>query len=271
MVSGKALFIEGETKYEAGRVAEAFELYRRAVIQILNHEDVLQKLPGIPEVFPQELLACIWQNLLGCFKSDDPRFTRDAYPSAYELVYSFRSAASKAHPQFKGTQGKRLLKAMQISAGLTLGILAWKQGDRSTAAKRYQEALDVAATHPQFNGGPAGLKHLDRIAAEEVQQIRENLATLIQNDSINAAMAGSGQGTSRKEVLNSLNARMGIDGTLTPQANFVIATDACGKAGCNNRGVSLKRCSACKKIAYCGVECQKEDWKQHKKTCKQDM
>ncbi|KAJ7246269.1 hypothetical protein B0H12DRAFT_1126460 [Mycena haematopus] len=268
MVSGKALFVDGEIKYEAGQIPEALELYRRAVVQILNHENVLEKLnvPGLPEEFPEELLASIWQNLLGCFKSDDPRFTRDAYPHAYELIYSFRSTSSKAHPQFNGTQGGRLLKAMQISAGLTLGILAWKQGDRSTAAKRYKEALDVAATHPQFNAVTPGLKHLDRIAAQEVQQIRENLVTLMQNDSINAAMAGSGQGGLRKEVLHAPNARMGMDGALTPQDSFVVATDACGRVGCGKRGVSFKRCSACKKIAYCGVECQREDWKKHKKT-----
>ena len=29
----------------------------------------------------------------------------------------------------------------------------------------------------------------------------------------------------------------------------------------------MKRCSICKKAEYCGAECQKAGWKQHKKTC----
>jgi hypothetical protein len=80
---------------------------------------------------------------------------------------------------------------MQISAAFTLGILAWGQGDRSTTAKRSQEALDIAATHPPFNAVTPDLKHLDRIIAQEVQQMRKSLAILIQGDSNTARMLGS--------------------------------------------------------------------------------
>lgn len=38
---------------------------------------------------------------------------------------------------------------------------------------------------------------------------------------------------------------------------------ACGKEG------DLKRCSKCKSAGYCGVDCQKRDWKLHKKFCAQ--
>mgnify|MGYP003386026956 FL=1 len=31
---------------------------------------------------------------------------------------------------------------------------------------------------------------------------------------------------------------------------------------------SLMACSVCKKICYCSAECQKKDWKSHKKVCK---
>lgn len=265
MVRGAAIYNEGERNYMAGRIPEAFELYRQAVVQILNHEDVLQKVPMVPEEHPQEVLAIVWQNFLACFKSDGGGFTQEAYPEAYDLVYSFRpTSSSKAHPQFKGPQGRRLLKAMQISAAFALGILAWKKGDRSTAAKRYQEALDVAATHPPFNAVTPGLKHLDRTVAHDVQEMRDNLTMLIQNDDVTASMVGSGQGVLRKEVLDAPLARVGDDGAITPEDTFVVATDACGRVGCSKRGVGFKRCSACKKTAYCSVECQKEDWKKHK-------
>ncbi|KAJ7136043.1 hypothetical protein C8R44DRAFT_769545 [Mycena epipterygia] len=266
MSSGKALFIEGEKHYEAGRISEAFELYRQAIIRILDHEDVLQKFPGVPEQVPQEVIAVAWQNLLGCFRKSGSGFTQESSPEAYNLVYSFRpSASSRTHPQFKGTKGRRLLKAMQITAAFALAILAWDQGDRSTTAKRYQEALDIAATEPVFNTVTPGLKHLDRTIAFEVQEIRDNLAILIEKDSITADMVGTGGGL-RKEVLNMPHTRVGDDGGIAQHDTFVVATDACGRAGCTNRGVNFKRCSACKKTAYCSVECQREDWKNHKKT-----
>jgi hypothetical protein len=91
MVRGLQLYIEGEQKYMVGRIAEAFELYRQAAVQILNHEDVLQKAGGnmVPEQAPQEILAIVWINLLGCFKSDDERFTQ-----GNEVNYSFESGAN---------------------------------------------------------------------------------------------------------------------------------------------------------------------------------
>ena len=39
----------------------------------------------------------------------------------------------------------------------------------------------------------------------------------------------------------------------------------CGKKG--KKGFAFKRCSVCKDAEYCGAECQKAGWKQHKKTC----
>ncbi|KAF8189886.1 hypothetical protein K438DRAFT_1676455 [Mycena galopus ATCC 62051] len=265
MVRAVLLFNEAQQKYDLGRVAEAFELYRRTVLRILNHEDVLFKIPGVPAQAAEELLALTWQNLLACFRTDEGGFTQEAYPEAYDLVYSFRPTSSpKAHPQFKGPQGRRLLKAMQICAGFALGILAWKKGDRATTAKRYQEALEVAATHPPFNALTPGLKHLDWIVATEVQELRDNLAMLIRSDSMRTSMTG--QGVLRKEVLDAPISRLGDNRVVTHEETFVVATDACGREGCTKRGVGFKRCSACKKTAYCGVECQKADWKKHKLT-----
>ncbi|KAJ7755383.1 hypothetical protein DFH07DRAFT_822147 [Mycena maculata] len=262
-----SLFNEGQKHYDAGRIVQAFELYRRAIVQILDHEDVLQKVPGVPEQMAQEVLAIVWINLLACFRESGSPFTQESSPEAYSLVFSFRPTAPlRAHPQFKGTQGKRLLKAMQITASFALGIMAWEKGDRATTSKRYKEALDVAATEPAFNTMTPGLKHLDRVIAYEVQTIRENLAGLIQNDSITTSMIGSGGGL-RRDVLNAPHTRIGEAG-IAQQDSFVVASDACGRAGCTERGVGFKRCSACKKTAYCSVECQREDWPTHKATHK---
>ena len=45
-------------------------------------------------------------------------------------------------------------------------------------------------------------------------------------------------------------------------------------ANCNKqapRGVSFKVCSRCKKVVYCGRECQEEHWKSHRKECKKEV
>ncbi|KAJ6486890.1 hypothetical protein C8R45DRAFT_996360 [Mycena sanguinolenta] len=269
MARANQLFNLAQQKYAIGQIHEAFELYRQTTIEILAHGNVLLKFRDVPEGTAQEFLAIVWQNFLECFKKHDDGFTQEDCPEAYDLVHSFRpTSSSKSHPQFKGPEGRRLLKAMQISAGFALGILAWKKGDRATTAKRYQEALDLAATHAPFNAVTPGLKHLDRLVAHEVQDMRDNLARLIMADSFRASVVKPGQGASRKEVLDLPLERVGENGVVTRDDTFMVATDACGRNGCGKRGVGLKRCSACKKIVYCSVECQKEDWKKHKLTHK---
>ncbi len=39
-------------------------------------------------------------------------------------------------------------------------------------------------------------------------------------------------------------------------------------AHCKKSGLKFKHCSACKSVYYCSRECQKSDWKRHKKECK---
>ncbi|KAJ7484735.1 hypothetical protein FB451DRAFT_1233341 [Mycena latifolia] len=260
-----ALYIEGENHYRAGWETQAFDLYHRAIVQILGHEDIHQKLSGVPEHFPEETIAVLWQHLMTSFRKSGSVFTQEAYPDAFKLMLSFRPASSREHPQFKGAQGERLLKAMQITTAFTLGLIAWDQGEQAIAAKRYQEALDVAATHAPFNAWSPGLKHLDKHIASEVQQIKHNLGVLMMNDTITANMAGSAQGGLRKDVVNLPYTRF-ENGRTTEKDTVVIGTDACGRPECSNRGVSFKRCSACKKTAYCSVECQRADWKKHKLT-----
>jgi hypothetical protein len=41
----------------------------------------------------------------------------------------------------------------------------------------------------------------------------------------------------------------------------------CGRGGTEN-GSELRVCNGCRKVKYCGVQCQKEDWKKHKAACK---
>ncbi|KAL5259554.1 hypothetical protein ACHWQZ_G009861 [Mnemiopsis leidyi] len=36
---------------------------------------------------------------------------------------------------------------------------------------------------------------------------------------------------------------------------------------CTKSGVDLKKCTACKKIWYCNIQCQRADWQHHKENC----
>jgi hypothetical protein len=140
-----------------------------------------------------------------------------------------------------------LLTVLQISAALTLGIAAWTKGERATAAKRYREGLDLAAAHSPFTSAlTPGLRHLDRYAALEVGVLRDNLAMLGANDAANTTVVGGGE--LRKDVLEVPHVRVGPEG-VTVQGTTVVATDACGRKGCDKRGVGFKRCAKCMKIA----------------------
>jgi hypothetical protein len=43
--------------------------------------------------------------------------------------------------------------------------------------------------------------------------------------------------------------------------------NACGKQKGSNSSLKLFDCSRCKTVAYCGRDCQKQDWKMHKQEC----
>ena len=43
---------------------------------------------------------------------------------------------------------------------------------------------------------------------------------------------------------------------------------SCGKGNSDDDGKSLLRCGRCQAVRYCSVECQRADWKEHKKVCK---
>src|SRR5436190_8189952 len=48
---------------------------------------------------------------------------------------------------------------------------------------------------------------------------------------------------------------------------ILIMTEAAQCAGCTKTALNLKRCAKCQTTLYCSRECQKADWKQHKRVC----
>lgn len=144
------------------------------------------------------------------------------------------------------------MKCLQISASLTLGLLAWDAKDRATAAKRYKEALDLAATDPLFSC-PRPQVGLETWIQNDLKEVRQNLNILIQNDAKNAMFLeatghGETSGNRRKETIAVPSVRIEAREGNVPiqQMKVKVATDACGK--CGLRDVKLMRCSRCKEM-----------------------
>ncbi|KAK7438617.1 hypothetical protein VKT23_017950 [Stygiomarasmius scandens] len=291
MSSGFSLFYKAEEAYARGLTDETFEYYQKAIKKILRDEVLDAKLPAsmpLPAEWPQELLGHLWQNFTGFFRDPRMRYNEKAAPDAWKLLCNFRIGNThKCHARFRTPRQQVLLKGLQIVANMTIGILAWDKEDRATAAKRYADALKLAKTHPPFDclGDSSGkekpneelaktTKHLELFVAVNVKEIKDNLAKLIGNDIWNVGMAKAleeiaetGKVTAaglRKESVKMPMTRIEGDGTVTVTENIVLATDGCAK--CGKRDVKLQRCSRCRKTAYCGPECQAEDWKNHKAT-----
>ncbi|THU85533.1 hypothetical protein K435DRAFT_822386 [Dendrothele bispora CBS 962.96] len=292
MSSGAALFQKAEQFYSSGRTDDAFEYYQKAIKKILKDEVVDAKLPvvSVPVDSPLETLGFLWQNFTGFFRDASLTYNEKTAPEAWKLLCNFRIGNThKCHSRFRTPRQKILLKGMQITANMSIGLLAWDTRDRATAAKRYAEAIKLARTHPPFDclGDKFGkekpneevaktTKNWELFVAKHVKETKENLLTLIGNDIWNVGIAkaldeiaetGNVTGAGlRKESMNIIPmTRVEGDGTVNIVQNVVLATDGCAR--CGKRDVKLQRCSGCLKIAYCGRDCQTADWKNHKTVC----
>ncbi|EJD44549.1 hypothetical protein AURDEDRAFT_114295 [Auricularia subglabra TFB-10046 SS5] len=273
-MSGLSLFKKAEMAYMLdSNVPQAFDLYVQSIRKIIKNEDVAQKFPQpipVPDM-PQELLGIVWRNFVGFFRDPALGFTVDNAPDAYKLLLSFKPSSTPAYPEFEKRSGKRgaeLLKGMQITAGFTLGLMAWDKRDRATAAKRYNEALALAETHAPFVGRPTAPRSgLELYVYNDVQECRSNLAKLVASDAKNAQLLGDAA-VGRKETkeLPLPTARIEPDGSITALNEITFATDVCH--ACQKRDVKLSKCSKCKKATYCGRECQTAHWPSHKAACK---
>ncbi|TEB29067.1 hypothetical protein FA13DRAFT_1735169 [Coprinellus micaceus] len=183
-----------------------------------------------------------FRNFVGLFRDPSMNYTEATTPEAYKFFASFRPshAREKDFERFTSPDAKFLLKCLQIVACMTLGLLAWDAKD---------QALDLAATDPTFSS-PTPAAGLETWIQADLQQAKDNLAMLIQNDETNS-LGG------RREVLNVPNVRVnaGEGDAPSQEGQFVTATDACGN--CGTRG----------KMPYCGAQCQKAHWKTHKLAC----
>ena len=76
--------------------------------------------------------------------------------------------------------------------------------------------------------------------------------------------------TLQKHKTSGISGPAAIPLQIPLDGKFEPPTDACGRCGKKGKGVEegLKRCMGCKKMLYCGKECQKKDWKEHKMECK---
>jgi hypothetical protein len=257
-MSGISLFAAAQVLFEQqGRIEDSFVMYEKCIRKILKDESPIAPLsfgPGAPDNFPREIIGSAWYGFQACFRHPSVSFTPESHPGAFKLLDSFRpGASSRLHARLERTpRGKIVLKGMQIVAGYTLGLLAWDKRDRSTAAKRYKEALDLAATHPPFITLEPGAVGMEKYVHKEVKDMRDNLDVLVKIDTENgliaAAVNPNGRLAQRRDVveLPFRRARKDKTGQIDTHTSVVIATHACGK--CGKRDVKLMRCSLCLKV-----------------------
>ncbi|KAK0470441.1 uncharacterized protein EV420DRAFT_115373 [Desarmillaria tabescens] len=273
--SGFELFYQAEKYFARGDIDRTFEYYQKSIKKIVRDENITAQMPLPPGVaipdntMPTETLGSAWRNFIGFFK--DPAMKKnkvDNSPEAYKLLQSYRPNSTYEHTRFRSEKEKLYLKGMQITAGLTLGLLAWDSKDRPTAMKRYREALDLAATHPPYEYEANAREPFERFVSIDVKAARNNLALLFENDKENARlleMFGFEGKDGRKEMLGIGQVRYEADGSITFKRNVVVASDVC--ATCGKRDVKLQKCGRCKKASYCNQLCQKADWRMHKPSC----
>jgi hypothetical protein len=229
--------------------------YQKCVKRILKDEIAGARIPAgmtsiQPNEYPRETLGAAWHNFVGFLRDPQMNFTAETAPEAYKLLNSFRpGASSNLHTRLKRTtRGKVLLKAMQVTAGTTLGLMAWDKGDRASASKRYKEALDLAQTYSPFMEPAPDTVGVECWVHKELKQLKDNLDTIVQNDVFNDVVTGSR--AQRRDVveLPSMFSLLRIDkrGGMTAEKTFVFATDACGK--CGKRDIKLMRCARCNKM-----------------------
>ena len=258
-MSGLELFQRAEMLYAQGNVKETFEMYQKSIKKFLkdgNPTAIFPSSSGFPDDLPRETLGIVWRNFLGFFRDPAMSFTAESHPEAYKLLNSFRPGTSnRIYARLERTdRGKLLLKAMQITAGTTLGLMAWDKRDRATAAKRYKEALDLAKTHPPFIASTPGTVGLEKYVSSDLKDTRDNLDIILYNDVMNDAIHSVVQPDSdlpqRKQVVDLPPSagmlRLDKTGQASIESSVIFATDACGK--CGKRDVKLMRCSLCKKM-----------------------
>ena len=67
------------------------------------------------------------------------------------------------------------------------------------------------------------------------------------------------------EAENGQDTGEGLSSSLTLSTTEDLVSKVC--SSCGKKGPDLLKCSVCKSVWYCNVQCQKKDWKSHKQCC----
>lgn len=73
--------------------------------------------------------------------------------------------------------------------------------------------------------------------------------------------------TKKEEVVKLLNMFVNIKNVVKKITKIVKMNEICANCGKSAKDVKLLKCSNCQQVYYCGLECQKKNWKDHKKQC----
>jgi hypothetical protein len=161
-------------------------------------------------------------------------------PGLFELGMSARAHVGKSAPDLPGKFMKFILKNPCVD---------FLVPDPAPAANSSKRAPFVLMHMPKRGART-------RFAVEELATAVDVAHTPTDAPSagnVGAAAGGTGEGGGGAQDIEQALASLAL-------------RDSCAHCGAQG-AVELKRCSRCKRAAYCGAACQKAGWKAHRKTC----
>lgn len=180
----------------------------------------------------------------------------------------------------------------RAQALFTTGLLAFGSGNRSKAARQYSKVLAMSpsvqtlqTTVYNTDTTVGGLKAFttQELFDEVVSEARQNLAVLTGEGSIKTGLNDPTKVTlteTENVSVRHLGTPFGRGCSFAEMERLkaliatATATEAKKVAGCckckapRSSTKDLNRCSRCQSAYYCSLECQKGDWREHKKCCR---
>lgn len=126
-----------------------------------------------------------------------------------------------------------------------------------------QRAATAFERRCPYGNNPFGI-YSERV---HIQNPRDAPESKVQEDTYGDVYQGTTQ-VGRRVAAKMLKEMSGMGNVTYGDVDKEIKTSSESCSVCMKKTETMKRCSRCKNVRYCSVECQKEDWiKQHKEVC----
>ncbi|XP_053406587.1 uncharacterized protein LOC123546263 [Mercenaria mercenaria] len=160
------------------------------------------------------------------------------------------------------------------------GHICENLGTRSFDTDKIREALDFANTNKesQDNDKEEAVLHKTNVNSTLAHQMETKYKDLNLNESETNYECNVTTGdinSSREDPKSNFNSASSVKGNESHDGSKLNDTENDSTSGsernlcgfCSTSGC-LKKCSRCKETFYCSIDCQRQDWANHKSTCK---